>query len=209
MMDVNVDTPFKGNNLDQINAVASQCRDCPLHSTRTQVVFGAGNPTANLMIIGEGPGQQEDEDGQPFVGRSGQLLTKILASVQIDRQDIYITNIVKCRPPKNRTPFPEEVSTCSSYLMAQIQCIKPKIIALLGAAAVHALMKTTQPISTLRGQWVTVPVDYMTDDLYIMPMFHPSYMLRQSSKEKGSPKWLTWVDAKEIKTALDFYDKVM
>ncbi|MGA0241652.1 MAG: uracil-DNA glycosylase [Candidatus Marinamargulisbacteria bacterium] len=206
MIDFNLTTPFETLDHVKLHNTAAQCEQCGLCKERTNVVFSAGNTAAKLMIIGEGPGQQEDEQGVPFVGRAGQLLTKILDSVGIQRDDIYITNTVKCRPPKNRTPSPDEMTACQGYLIRQIQLIKPKIIGLLGTAAATAVLGDIQPISKIRGQWITVPVDYMSDDLYIMPMFHPSYLLRSPSKEKGAPKWLTWTDMKEVKAALSFYD---
>ena len=188
-----------------LKQTADGCKNCDLHQTRHRVVFNSGPDNAHLMIIGEGPGQQEDETGQPFVGKAGQLLTKILESVQINRDEIYITNTVKCRPPENRTPTPQEMTACQDFLIRQIQLVQPKIMVLLGSAAVKSVLKDPTPISKLRGTWITQSVDYMTDDLYIMPMFHPSYLLRYASKEKGSPKWLTWQDMKEVKTALTFY----
>ncbi|MGC6366984.1 MAG: uracil-DNA glycosylase [Candidatus Marinamargulisbacteria bacterium] len=206
MIDFNKQTPYAELTHDALFEQAQNCRACQLCEDRTNVVFHSGNPNANLMIIGEGPGQQEDEQGVPFVGRAGQLLTKILESVEINRNDIYIANTVKCRPPKNRTPFQEEMDACRDYLVRQIQLVQPKIICLLGSAAIKSVLGPTDTISKIRGQWITKPVDYMSDELYIMPMFHPSYLLRNPSKEKGAPKWLTWTDMKEVKAALNFYD---
>ena len=206
MIDFNKQTPYAELTHDALFEQAQNCRACQLCDDRTNVVFHSGNPNANLMIIGEGPGQQEDEQGVPFVGRAGQLLTKILESVEINRNDIYIANTVKCRPPKNRTPFQEEMDACRDYLVRQIQLVQPKIICLLGSAAIKSVLGPTDTISKIRGQWITKPVDYMSDELYIMPMFHPSYLLRNPSKEKGAPKWLTWTDMKEVKAALNFYD---
>lgn len=206
MIDFNKETEFKDFNHDDLKTHAEKCNQCELSNERTNVVFNSGNPNANLMLIGEGPGQQEDEEGIPFIGRAGQLLTKILESVDIHRDDIYIANTVKCRPPNNRTPHPKEMSACQNYLIRQIQLVQPKIICLLGAAALKAILGPTESISKIRGQWVTTQVNYMDDDLYIMPMFHPSYLLRHASKEKGAPKWLTWNDMKEVKAALSFYD---
>ena len=206
MIDFNKETEFKDFNHDDLKAHAEKCKQCELSTERTNVVFNSGNINAELMLIGEGPGQQEDEEGVPFIGRAGKLLTKILESVDIHRDDIYIANTVKCRPPNNRTPLPDEMTACQDYLIRQIQLVQPKIICLLGAAAVKAILGPTNTISKIRGQWITIPVNYMSDDLYIMPMFHPSYLLRNSSKEKGAPKWLTWNDMKEVKAALSFYD---
>lgn len=206
MIDFNKETPFKDLTHDQLKNQADTCVACSLADERTNVVFNSGNLNAELMLIGEGPGQQEDEEGVPFIGRAGQLLTKILESVDIHRDDIYIANTVKCRPPNNRTPHPQEMDACQNYLIRQIQLVQPKIICLLGAAALKAILGPTESISKIRGQWVTTQVNYMDDDLYIMPMFHPSYLLRHASKEKGAPKWLTWNDMKEVKAALSFYD---
>jgi DNA polymerase len=206
MIDFNKETEFKNFSHDDLKAHAQTCTQCALSGGRTNVVFNSGNPNANLMLIGEGPGQQEDQQGVPFIGRAGQLLTKILESVDIHRDDIYIANTVKCRPPNNRTPHPKEMDACQNYLIGQIQLVQPKIICLLGAAALKAILGPTESISKIRGQWVTTQVNYMDDDLYIMPMFHPSYLLRHASKEKGAPKWLTWNDMKEVKAALSFYD---
>ena len=205
MIDFNKKTTYSDLDHDALFKLAQTCNACQLCDERTNVVFHSGNPNADLMIIGEGPGQQEDEQAVPFVGRAGQLLTKILESVEIKRDDIYIANTVKCRPPKNRTPFQEEMDACRDYLVRQIQLVQPKIICLLGSAAIKSVLGPTDTISKIRGQWITKPVDYMNDDLYIMPMFHPSYLLRNPSKEKGAPKWLTWTDMKEVKAALNFY----
>ncbi|RAP23170.1 uracil-DNA glycosylase [Candidatus Marinamargulisbacteria bacterium SCGC AG-343-K17] len=206
MIDFNKETSFNDLTHDMLKEHANSCDQCQLADERTNVVFNSGNTNAELMLIGEGPGQQEDEEGIPFIGRAGKLLTKILESVDIHRDDIYIANTVKCRPPNNRTPLPDEMTACQDYLIRQIQLVQPKIICLLGAAAVKAILGPTNTISKIRGQWITIPVNYMSDDLYIMPMFHPSYLLRNSSKEKGAPKWLTWNDMKEVKAALSFYD---
>ena len=205
MIDFNKKTTYSDLDHDALFKLAQTCSACQLCDERTNVVFHSGNPNADLMIIGEGPGQQEDEQAVPFVGRAGQLLTKILESVEIKRDDIYIANTVKCRPPKNRPPFQEEMDACRDYLVRQIQLVQPKIICLLGSAAIKSVLGPTDTISKIRGQWITKPVDYMNDDLYIMPMFHPSYLLRNPSKEKGAPKWLTWTDMKEVKAALNFY----
>jgi DNA polymerase len=151
------------------------------------------------MLIGEGPGQQEDETGIPFVGRAGQLLTQILDSVGIDRKkDIYICNTVKCRPPGNRNPEPDEMEACFPYLEGQIYHVKPKLILLAGASAMKDVLKTKMGITKIRGQWFDTPYGAKA-----MPVFHPSYLLRNPSKEKGSPKWLMWQDMKEVRRQLD------
>jgi uracil-DNA glycosylase family 4 len=187
---------------NEIEAIAQKCKKCGLSKTRTKVVFGHGPVPCNLMLIGEGPGEKEDLSGLPFVGRAGQLLTQILASINIDREkDIYIANIVKCRPPENRAPQADETASCYPYLEAQIRLIKPKIILLAGAPATKVVLKNEDPISKIRGKWFKLP----GTDISVMPVFHPSYLLRNQSKETGSPKWLTWQDMKEVRGALDFF----
>ncbi len=181
-----------------------ECNACKLAKTRKNVVFGVGPVPCDTMLIGEGPGADEDEQGLPFVGRAGQLLTKILQSVNIERDEIYITNVVKCRPPENRTPLADETDSCFPFLKAQIKLISPKIIILAGSPACKVVLNTNEPISKIRGKWFK----YKDTDISIMPIFHPSYLLRYPSKEKGSPKWLTWQDMIEIKNAIDCIKKV-
>jgi len=149
------------------------------------------------MIVGEGPGQNEDETGLPFVGKGGQLLDKILASVELTENDVYICNIVKCRPPGNRVPTKEEVDACKGYLLEQIRIVNPMIILLTGATALKGLLGITQGITKVRGQWI----DY--ENRYFMPIFHPAYLLRNPSKEKGSPKWLMWQDIQAVRKRWD------
>jgi uracil-DNA glycosylase len=206
MLDLMAKTPYDNVNYDEFKTTCLSCTNCDLHTTRTQVVVGHGPVPSLLMTIGEGPGEQEDLQGRPFVGKAGQLLTKIFESVGIEREnEVYITNIVKCRPPQNRTPYPSESLACSPFLQRQLNLVQPKLLILLGAPALKTVLGDIGTISTVRGQWIKKPVSYMEDPLYIMPMFHPSYLLRNASKEKGSPKWLTWRDMQEVKTALDFY----
>jgi len=185
------------STLDEVEKEARVCVRCNLCRSRTQVVFADGNPHAKLMIIGEGPGQREDETGVPFVGKAGQLLDKILASVQIDRQrDTYICNIVKCRPPQNRVPTKEEAALCKQFLMAQIAFVKPALILLAGSTAVQYTLQLNEAISRIRGRWF----DYC--GAKAMPIFHPSYLLRNDSKQPGSPKWFMWQDIKLVKQRL-------
>ena len=185
-------------NLEAAAAAANICQRCNLCQTRTHVVFADGNPQAKLMIIGEGPGQKEDETGIPFVGRAGQLLDKILASVQIDRKkDTYICNIVKCRPPQNRVPTKEEANLCKPFLKAQIAYVRPSLILLAGSTAVQYTLQLNEPISKMRGRFF----DYC--GVQAMPIFHPSYLLRNDSKVPGSPKWLMWQDIKLVKQKLE------
>lgn len=181
--------------LEKIKEKCLSCQKCPLGKTRTNIVFSGGVPNHKLMLIGEAPGYYEDQKGEPFVGKAGQLLDKIFASVGLSRQnDVYICNTLKCRPPDNRDPLPDEKAACREYLDAQIEILKPRIILLCGRVAVNSLLNTTQGITKLRGKWYEGP--YMSK---MMPIFHPSYLLRNDSREKGSPKWLMWQDIQEIK----------
>ena len=178
MIDLLQKTDFDTANFDDIKNTCLNCTKCKLHSTRTNVVFGDGPTPCSLMAIGEGPGEKEDLQGIPFIGRAGQLLTKIFESVGINREkDLYITNIVKCRPPNNRDPEKDEISACNHYLVRQIQLIQPRILILIGAPALKTIVGNNTTISKARGKWLRTPVNYMDDDLYIMPIFHPSYFL--------------------------------
>ncbi len=195
------------NNLsyDELKKLADKCTKCSLHKTRNKVVLGHGPVPCDLMLIGEAPGADEDEQGLPFVGRAGKLLTKILESVGIKRpDDIYIANTLKCRPPNNRAPQTSEQEACKPFLEAQIRLVKPKIILLTGSPAVKAILNSKEPISKLRGTWQKLP----GSDIYFFPIFHPAYLLRNPSKEKGKPKWLTWQDMQEVKNALKYFKQV-
>ncbi|MFH1389988.1 MAG: uracil-DNA glycosylase [Candidatus Margulisiibacteriota bacterium] len=190
----------------EIEQLAQTCVKCPLSNGRNKVVFGNGPVPCDLMIIGEAPGADEDEQGFPFVGRAGQLLTQILGSVGIKRpDDVYIANTVKCRPPNNRAPLATEQAACAPYLAAQVRLVNPKIIILLGAPAVKATLKLDEPMSTIRGRWFKFPGN---QEISVMPLFHPAYLLRNPSKEKGAPKWITWQDMQEVKNALEYLKKV-
>ena len=168
------------------------CTRCKLHTLgRTQVVFGVGNPDADLMFVGEAPGADEDVQGIPFVGRAGQLLTKIIEAIGLTRDDVYIANIIKCRPPQNRNPEPDEVATCEPFLFRQIDSIKPKIIVALGKYAAQTLLRTETPISRLRGR----QFDYRGATL--IPTFHPAYLLRNPSSKRE-----VWEDMKLVKRLL-------
>ncbi|MCI2430289.1 uracil-DNA glycosylase [Candidatus Acetothermia bacterium] len=177
---------------------ANVCTKCRLHASRTQVVFGEGNLQSSVIFIGEGPGEVEDATGRPFVGPAGQKLTEILESAGIARESVYIGNMVKCRPPGNRAPQKDEIETCWPYLEAQIRRIKPKIVVALGNVPAQYLLKTTEGITTLRGRFFP-----WRDGIEIYCMFHPSYLLRNPSREPGSPKYLTWQDIKRLKERLD------
>ncbi|MBD2576250.1 uracil-DNA glycosylase [Oscillatoria sp. FACHB-1406] len=185
-------------NLEQLIPHCQGCQRCQLGRTRINTVISRGNPQADIMIIGEGPGQQEDETGLPFVGKSGQLLEKILASVELTvENDIYIANMVKCRPPGNRTPEAAEIEACKPYLLEQIRLVDPKIILFAGATALKGLTGDKRGITKVRGQWLE------WDNRLCMAIFHPAYLLRNPSAEKGSPKWLMWQDIREIRSRCD------
>ncbi len=188
--------------LEKVKEECAACKACELHKTRTKSVFSAGVPNSKIMLIGEAPGFNEDQQGEPFVGRAGQLLDKIFESVGLSRQkDVYICNTIKCRPPDNRDPLPEEKAACRRFLDAQLEILKPQIILLCGRVAVNSMMETKLGITKIRGQWFKG--DFSWGEPQMMPIFHPSYLLRNQSREKGSPKWLMWQDIKEIKRAVD------
>ncbi|MFQ6539147.1 MULTISPECIES: uracil-DNA glycosylase [Aphanothece] len=187
----------------ELAAACSDCRCCGLVEGRQQVVVSRGNPAARLMVIGEGPGAQEDAQGLPFVGRAGQLLDQMLASVAIDsNRDAYICNVVKCRPPDNRKPSAEEMAACTPWLERQIHLVDPPVILLAGATAMQGVLGIKGGITRLRGQWRqgSGPV---LGGRWLLPIFHPSYLLRNPSREQGSPKWLTWQDLQDVRRRLD------
>jgi uracil-DNA glycosylase len=175
------------DRLVAIRAEIGDCTRCKLHSGRTNLVFGVGNPEATLMFIGEGPGADEDEQGEPFVGRAGQLLTQIIKAMGFAREEVYITNVVKCRPPGNRNPEPDEIARCSPFLQAQIASINPKVIVALGKFAAQTLLATETPISRLRGRF------HEMGDTVVMPTFHPSYLLRNPAAKRE-----VWEDTKLV-----------
>jgi DNA polymerase len=178
------------NPLDVLATTVSQCQACELACTRTQTVFADGNASAKLLIIGEAPGQQEDETGTPFVGRAGKLLTQLMEMVGIHRStDVYIANILKCRPPNNRKPLPAEVVACKGFLIQQIQLVQPKLLILAGSTAVEGILGIKTPISKIRGQLIESPFGMPT-----MPIFHPSYLLRNPVASPEKPKGLTLAD---------------
>ena len=184
--------------LEELTVHCQQCQRCELGKTRTNAVIERGNRQASIMIIGEAPGQNEDEQGLPFVGKSGKLLDKILAAVNLDTQrDVYICNVNKCRPPGNRKPTAAEMDACKPYLLEQIRLIDPKVILLTGATAVQGVLKDKRGISKIRGQW------FNWEGRLCMPIFHPAYLLRNPSREQGKPKWLMWQDIQEVKRKLD------
>lgn len=188
-------------DLAQIHEKCLQCNKCPLAKTRTNIVFSDGVANSKLMLIGEAPGFNEDKQGKPFVGKAGQLLDRIFASVGLSREkDVYICNTLKCRPPDNRNPLPDEKEACWEYLKAQIDIIQPKLILLCGNVAVQSILGNIGGITRIRGKWFE-PEKAIVDvhGARMMPIFHPSYLLRNDSREKGSPKWLMWQDIQEIK----------
>jgi DNA polymerase len=171
--------------LEDIREHIGDCQRCKLCRSRTNIVFGVGNPQARLMFIGEGPGQEEDRAGEPFVGAAGQLLNRIIDAIKLRRQDVYIANVVKCRPPGNRLPEPDEVATCSPFLRRQIARIRPLFICTLGSCAAQTLLNTSEAVSRLRGQFF----DY--EGIRVLPTFHPAYLLRNPEKKRE-----VWEDMK-------------
>ncbi|NLJ37738.1 MAG: uracil-DNA glycosylase [Candidatus Atribacteria bacterium] len=184
--------------LKEIYMEVENCHLCPLANNRTHTVFGEGNPNAILMFIGEGPGEEEDRTGRPFVGKAGKLLTQILQSVKITREEVFIANMVKCRPPGNRNPESQEIDSCFPYLEAQIAIINPTLIITLGSVPTSYLLNTKEPISKIRGIW-----QEWRGGKKIFPMFHPSFLLRYNDRSRGSPRYLTWEDIKEVKRNYD------
>jgi DNA polymerase len=170
------------------------CRRCKLCDGRTTVVFGAGNPEADLVVIGEGPGADEDAQGQPFVGRAGQLLTRMLESVKISRDEVYITNAVKCRPPGNRNPEADELAACAPFLAAQLGVIQPRVVLALGSVASQALLRTKEPIGKLRGRL------HPYGSAVLIPTFHPAFLLRNPGQDY---KRMAWEDLKLAKREYD------
>ncbi len=179
------------------------CRACPLHEGRMNVVPGEGSLDSPLMFVGEGPGEEEDKTGRPFVGRAGQMLTRLLKEVGIDREKVYITNVVKCRPPGNRVPTAQEMNACSHFLMAQIQIVNPKVIVALGSTALSFFLEKKVSITKMRGK----VIEWIGGKL-IFPTFHPSYLLRNRSTGPGSPYDLALQDMRRIKELYDEYRKV-
>lgn len=177
--------------LTKIQQEISACHECELYKTRRNPVLGEGNLNASLMFIGEAPGLEEDLQGRPFVGKAGQLLTKIIEAIALRREDVYIANCLKCRPPKNRTPLPSEIIACRNYLIQQIDIVKPKIICCLGHPATQALLMVDLPIGKARGRF------YDYGGIKVMPTFHPAYLLRNPQDKK-----LVWEDMKKIRDEL-------
>ena len=178
--------------IDAIRAELGDCTRCKLHGGRTHLVYGVGNPDADLMFVGEAPGRDEDQQGEPFVGRAGQLLTRIIEAIDLRREDVYIANVIKCRPPGNRNPEPDEIETCRPYLFAQIDAIGPRVIVALGSFAVKTLLDDeTIAISKARGQV------YACRGAHLIPTFHPAYLLRSPDRKRD-----VWEDMKRVRSLL-------
>jgi DNA polymerase len=178
--------------LDQIREDLGDCTRCKLHRLgRTRIVYGVGNPSAPLMFIGEAPGHDEDLQGIPFVGRAGQLLTKIIEAIDLAREDVYIANVIKCRPPENRNPEGDEVAACEPFLFRQVQAIRPRVIVALGTFAAQALLRTNDPISRLRGKV------FHYGEARLIPTFHPAYLLRSPDRKRD-----VWEDMKLVRALL-------
>ena len=181
--------------LEDIAAAVAGCRRCPLYATAINPVPGTGNPDADFMIVGEAPGANEDAQGVPFVGQAGQLLTKIIEAIGLGREQVYIANVIKCRPPGNRNPEPDEVAACEPFLFRQIDVIQPKVIVPLGKFAAQCLLGTTDPITRLRGK----SFDYR--GTILIPTFHPAYLLRNPSAKRD-----VWEDMKKVRSILQGED---
>jgi DNA polymerase len=173
--------------LEKVQRELGDCRRCKLHRTRHTIVFGEGNEKATLMFIGEGPGYDEDVQGRPFVGKAGQLLTKIIQSIHLEREEVYIANIIKCRPPQNRNPEPDEIQSCYPFLLKQIQAIQPKIICALGTFAAQTLLHTNAKITALRGR------AFDLGGIKVFPTYHPAFLLRNPERKRE-----VWEDVKQI-----------
>jgi uracil-DNA glycosylase family 4 len=189
--------PLRTKSLEEVRTELGDCRRCKLHRTRRTIVFGEGDKKAKLMIIGEGPGYDEDVQGRPFVGKAGQLLTKILQSIHLNREEVYIANIIKCRPPQNRNPEPDEIRSCYPFLLGQISAIQPKIICALGTFAAQTLLKTERKITALRGK------AYDQDGIQVIPTYHPAYLLRNPDKKRD-----VWEDMKRISDLMEHPKKI-
>lgn len=200
--DIQVDTGNKlfmedfqnADSLDALYDIIHECQKCALGATRTKFVFGVGNPNADLMLIGEAPGAEEDKQGIPFVGRAGKLLTDILKAIDFEREDVYIANILKCRPPQNRDPLPSERELCYPYLMKQMEIIKPKVILCLGRIAANALLHKNESLTRLRED------DYTLNNVKVFITYHPAALLRNPNWKRGC-----WEDVQKVKK---YYDEV-
>jgi uracil-DNA glycosylase family 4 len=179
-------------SLEAVRSELGDCRRCKLHPYRTQIVFGTGSSQAKLVFVGEAPGRDEDLQGEPFVGQAGQLLNKIIQAIQLRREEVYIANIIKCRPPQNRNPEPDEIAACEPFLIKQLQVIRPRIICALGSFAAQTLLKTEEKISSLRGNF------HEYQGILLMPTYHPAFLLRNPGRKRE-----VWEDMKKIKKEYD------
>ena len=185
------ETPLSGSGWELLSAEAHDCTKCRLAGTRTNVVFGVGSPNADLMFVGEAPGRDEDEKGEPFVGRAGQLLTDIIKAMKLTREQVYIANVIKCRPPENRNPEADELDACRPFIRRQVELIQPKVIVTLGRFGLQSLTEKSYGISAVRGQWL----DY--NGIKLMPTYHPAYLLRNPAAKKD-----VWADMKKVMAEL-------
>ncbi len=186
----------KINSLDELKKYLDGCKKCKLYKNRKNIVFGEGNPDAELVFVGEAPGREEDIEGRPFVGEAGRLLTRIIKAMGLERRDVYICNVVKCRPPRNRDPEIDEIKACLPFLKTQLRIISPKVICTLGRIAAQALIGRDFKITQQRGRW------YSYKDIPVMPTFHPAYLLRNPSQKK-----YVWEDMKKIMEKLGLNEK--
>lgn len=182
----------KTDSLEKLETIINKCTNCRLHEGRNKFVFGSGNPDADVMVIGEGPGAEEDKQGLPFVGRAGQLLTDVLKAIKFSRNEVYIANIVKCRPPGNRTPLPDEMDTCLPYLKKQIELIKPKVILCLGLTAAKGLLKKRESLTNLRGKV------FEFENIKVMVTYHTAALLRNPHWKRGC-----WEDVQKFRKLYD------
>ena len=183
--------------LAHVRQALGDCTRCKLHQGRKTIVFGVGNPKAWLVFVGEAPGADEDQQGEPFVGRAGQLLTRIIEAMKLTREQVYICNIIKCRPPGNRNPEPDEIAACEPFLIKQLQAVKPQLICALGTFAARTLLRTKEPISKLRGRF------HSYQGIPVLPTFHPAYLLRNPHEKKT-----VWEDMKLLQRAYETLTKV-
>jgi DNA polymerase len=179
------------DRLQELANAVQDCRKCRLHQGRTHVVFGTGSPSAELVFIGEAPGYEEDQQGEPFVGRAGQLLTRIIEAMGLKREQVYILNVIKCRPPENRNPLPDELAACRPILEAQLACLHPRVICALGTFAAQVLLHTDERITRLRGRF------HQMGDIQVMPTYHPAYLLRNPQAKRA-----VWDDVQQIQRFL-------
>ena len=191
---LDVQRSARPSSLEEIREEIGDCQRCKLCQARTHIVFGVGNSQADLMFVGEAPGADEDAQGIPFVGRAGRLLTKIIEAIDLEREQVYIANILKCRPPGNRDPEPDEVATCEGFLFKQIEAIQPKVVVALGRHAAQTLLRTRTPISQLRGRF------FQFGNRLLLPTFHPSFLLRNPGAKRE-----VWEDMKLVRKKLREY----